>query len=416
MRGDGTGGRRDGGAGLDADPDTFARRAAPGAGWDEADDDELATAFVGDDVLVEDGPADDAALDDEAFYAEDAHDDAYDDGELVDEEDALYDGDEDEAWYAEHGGGSLPPPSPDLRVPDGYDDDPDAYDDADVYEAEAYDLDDLDDLDDVEPVAARAVAPAAAARAAEPAIWAPGTAPGAWVPLGRPQFARPMRDPSGLTPTRTRRRNLSVFSLAGITNVLLLAYGVTAALLAAFTAALARRRGALTGLVDAAEEADALARSAHLVSVTTAGVVALLAVTILASMTWTGVAVHNHRMLGGPADASPTLAIVGWVIPLAHLVLPLRAVSEVAAGPDGRRSAPPSTVRWWIGWVLSMLGLGYVLWTTWTTSDADLPEVITRLTLASVAATVCFLYCFSQASVLFRHVARLQHDLAVERD
>lgn len=372
MRGDGTEGRGGDGAQGDADLDTLDTTDAYDDGYDE--------------------------------YGE-YDDDGYDDDDpparlvVVAEEDALYD-DTDDTWYA-GSAGALPPPDPSLLV----------IGDEATYE-DGHPDDDAD-----EPDALRYVAVAPLGRpGAEPAIWAPGTAPGAWVPLGRPHLDGPRRDLAALSPTRTRRRNLSVFSLAGITNVLLLAYAVTAALLAAFTAALARRRTALGDAVGEADRTTALARSAHLVSVTTWGVVALLAVTVVASMVWSGVAARNHRLLGGASDASPTLAVVGWIIPLANLVLPLRAVSEVAAGPDGRRSAPPSTLRWWIGWVLSMLSLGYVLWAVGSTSDADLPDAITRLTLLSVAATVCFLYCFSQASILFRQVARLQHDLALELD
>ncbi len=338
-------------------------------------------------------------------------DDAQDGGqEILDEEDALYDDyddydDQDDVPAAPMVLRSLPSP------PEA------AYDDA-----ENWDEDDDDAWDDPVPADApwpmpTVPEPVAARTGADPAIWAPGTAPGAWVPLGRPRFGNPVPSPGDLGRTRTRRRNLSVFSLAGLTNVLLLAYGVTAALLAAFTAALARRRGALDQVSSAADRADALARSSHLVAVTTWGVVALLVATIVASMAWSGVAARNHRMLSGTDDAaSPGMAVVSWVLPVVNLVLPLRAVSEVAAGPEGHRSPPAATMRWWVSWVVSMLTVGYVLYAAITTSDTDLPEAITRLTLAAVLATVCFLYCFSQASVLFRHVARLQHDLAVEND
>jgi hypothetical protein len=142
----------------------------------------------------------------------------------------------------------------------------------------------------------------------------------------------------------------------------------------------------------------------------------LLLATVVASVIWSAVAARNHRMLSGGTTPTATMAVLPWLVPLANLVLPLRAVTEVAAGPTGTRSAPPVTVRWWVGWVASLLTVGYAVFAAATTSDGDQADAITRLTLAAVLATVCFLYCFSQASVLFRHVARMQHDLAVELD
>ena len=254
----------------------------------------------------------------------------------------------------------------------------------------------------------------ASANANDPSIWAPATAPGAWVALGRPRFDNPLH---GLLTAplqaRTRRRNLSVFSLAGITNVLLLAYGVTAVLLAGFTAALARRRSALE-IVDVKSRAATTLRAEQLVDATSLGVAALLGATAIASMVWCAVAAHNQRMLAeADGPPSPAAAALGWLVPLANLVLPYRTVAMLSAGPFGNRDVLRSVRVWWLCWLTSLIAAQYVIVASRAPESA---RDASWLTLVALLVTALFLLCFSQAITVFRGIARLQHDLAVERD
>ena len=346
--------------------------------------------------------------------------------------------DDDDAWEADPGtqvaaaAGWDQPFAPPMGYatadPNGNDD---AYDYDEEYEDE-YVAAAVDVADPLPGVAAYAgdtatwhlpgpAATALAPSAQEPTIWAPGTAPGAWVPLGRPRFDHPIHHGlTGPAQVRTRRRNLSVFSLAGITDALLLSYGVTAAVLAAFTAALARRRSALDSVRSASERLDALRRSGHLIDVTSLGLAAMLATTLATSMMWCALAARNQRLLGaGDSSPSPAGAALGWIVPVVNLVLPFRSVSVLTAGPTGQGDGGEVRLvaRWWVCWLASVGAAVYAMRAAAALGPSvDSSRDVTFITLLALLATACFLLCFSQAITVFRAVARLQHDLAVEQE
>ena len=373
----------------------------PEAQYDEDDeddeDDEVATVSAVDE--------DDGYDDEEPYDAEDEHDD--------DEHDDEHD---DDGYDEPAGAPAVATVDRRVLVPVADRADDGWYDYDEELEGDDGYADD-DEYDDPWPPPAPDRVPVpvgASADASDPSIWAPATAPGAWVALGRPRFDNPLH---GLLTeplqARTRRRNLSVFSLAGITNVLLLAYGVTAVLLAGFTAALARRRSALE-IVDVKSRAATTLRAEQLVDATSLGVAALLGATAIASMVWCAVAAHNQRMLAeDDRPPSPAAAALGWLVPLANVVLPYRTVAMLSAGPFGHHDVLRSVRVWWSCWLAS---LGAAAYTIVASRAPESARDASWLTLVALLVTALFLLCFSQAITVFRGIARLQHELAVERD
>lgn len=251
-------------------------------------------------------------------------------------------------------------------------------------------------------------------RPSEGAIWAPGTAPGAWVATPkRPRLdahPRPGFEPVGIGQVR------SIVHLEGLTNVLLFTYGATFAVLTAFAAALARRRNAVTVKVNGDDRQQALDASSGLVHATVVGLALISVGLVIVSAAWCWVAAKNQQELAGePTRPSPAVAAIGWFLPIANLLVPFRTVNALAEGPDGTDAVPGSVPSWWLAWLAAAGFAGAGAWQMNATSgDAGRPNLnvpASALIFAALGAA-SFLYCFSQARDVFRHIARRQHDHA----
>jgi TRAP-type C4-dicarboxylate transport system permease small subunit len=90
-------------------------------------------------------------------------------------------------------------------------------------------------------------------------------------------------------------------------------------------------------------------------------------------------------------------------------------VNALAEGPDGTDTVPGSVPSWWLAWLAAAGFAGAGAWQMNATSGVEgqpsLNVPVSALIFAALGAA-SFLYCFSQARDVFRHIARRQHDHA----